>query len=118
MNLGTHRDQRRRALGGALAAAAWLGTGCAIRVRSTGRANRVAPVLDDPGDGVPRIQVEAASAELLAGRAFLVDVRSSSAYGAKHALGALWIPLDDIEPAPAAALARFPAGQRPILYCT
>ena len=66
----------------------------------------------------PRIDARAAFEAVTAGRAILVDVRGESAFRVKRAAGAILLPLDDVERAPAAALRALPAGKQPILYCT
>ena len=67
---------------------------------------------------VPRIEVEQAYAEVMAGRAILVDVRGPASYNRSHAEPALELSLDRIEQSPAAAVAALPAGLLPIFYCT
>ena len=71
-----------------------------------------------PDSAVPRIDVDMAYDEVRAGKAALIDVRGDAAWHARHAAGALSIPLEDIEAAPTKALAGVRAGRRPILYCT
>ena len=46
---------------------------------------------------VPRVSLEEAKAALDSGAAILVDVRSSNAFEESHAVGAISIPLDEIE---------------------
>jgi hypothetical protein len=95
--------------------------GCGIRIRTSG-ASGAAPAGGGSagvgGDAVPRIDVDAAHAEVVAGRAILVDVRSASSWRALRAQGAISLPLDELERDPKGALAALPAGKRPILYCT
>ena len=66
----------------------------------------------------PRIDARAAFEAVTAGRAILVDVRSEGAFRVKRAAGAILLPLDEVERAPADALRALPAGKQPILYCT
>jgi hypothetical protein len=94
------------AAGGALA-------GCGVKVHMV----RPEPTLV-PDSAVPRIDVDVAYDEVRTGTAMLIDVRGDEAWRARHATGALSIPLEDIEAAPDRALAPVPAGKRPILYCT
>src|ERR671937_2134492 len=103
---------QRRAAG--LLLAGLFAAGCSIRLGSP----QAAPTADRDGGDALRIAVDAAFTEVRAGRAVLVDVRSRESYRTRRAAGALALPLDEIEGAPAAALAALPAGQRPILYCT
>ncbi len=113
-----HRVQQgagRRAI--LLGAGAWVLSGCAVRLRQRESQPSI-PIQPDPADLVPRVSPEAAYAAVQAGRAILVDVRSPESYQARHAAGALLLPIDDIERSPQAALARLPAGRQPILYCT
>jgi hypothetical protein len=106
-----------RALTGALAAPTAL-AGCAVRVRPPQAREPARPGEEPARSGeVPRIDVDAAYAEVRAGRAVLVDVRTTAAYRTRRAAGAISLPLDQLEAAPAAAAA-LPTGQRPILYCT
>ena len=53
-----------------------------------------------------------------AGRAILVDVRGESSFRVKRAAGAILLPLDEVERAPAEVVRRLVAGKQPILYCT
>jgi 3-mercaptopyruvate sulfurtransferase SseA len=46
---------------------------------------------------VPRVSLEEAKAALDSGAAILVDVRSPDAFAASHAVGAISIPLGEIE---------------------
>src|SRR5574341_1630975 len=46
---------------------------------------------------VPRVSVEEASAAFDSGEAIIVDVRSADAYAASHVVGAINIPLGEIE---------------------
>jgi hypothetical protein len=95
---------------GALAAA-----GCGITVRPPPGGGSSG---GSAGGDKLRIDLDAGYAEVRAGRGVLVDVRSADSFRARRAAGAVSLPLDDIEKAPAAALAALPAGKRPILYCT
>jgi hypothetical protein len=85
-------------------------SGCGIGLRQSGAstADREAP----------RIEVQAAFEAVTSGRAILVDVRGESSYRFKRAAGAILLPLDEVELAPADALKKLPAGKQPILYCT
>ena len=112
---------RRRCFGSyvafpGIAAAAAAISGCAVKVRLSQPA-AVSPTYV-PDDLVPRIDVAAAFAQVRDGRAILIDVRGAESWSARHAVGAISLPLDDIESAPSRALAFVPDGQRPILYCT
>jgi rhodanese-related sulfurtransferase len=69
-------------------------------------------------EAVPRIDVDAAYAEVQQGRSVLIDVRSAASYGAQHARGALHVPVEDVEVNPKAALGGLPAAKRLITYCT
>ena len=91
--------------------------GCAVRVRRV-EPQPTIPVQPDPADLVPRVPPEAAYAAVAAQRAILVDVRSAESFQARHAAGALLLPIDDIERSPQTALARLPTNKQPILYCT
>jgi hypothetical protein len=72
--------------------AAWATAGCAIRVQKGGEAG--ARTGDsNPGREVARIDVDAAQAAVLAGRAVLVDVRGPESYSSQRAAGALLLPL-------------------------
>ncbi len=113
-----HRPQQgleRRSI--LLGAGAWALSGCAVRLRRREPQPSI-PIQPDPADLVPRVSPEAAYTAVQTGRAILVDVRSPESYQARHAAGALLLPIDDIERSPQAALARLPAGRQPILYCT
>jgi rhodanese-related sulfurtransferase len=71
-----------------------------------------------PAEDVPRLGVDAAHAEVLAGKAVLVDVRSAEAYQRSRAKGAILLPLEQIESSPQGTAGGLPAGLRPVLYCT
>ena len=71
-----------------------------------------------PAEDVPRLGVDAAHAEVLAGKAVLVDVRSAEAYQRSRAEGAILLPLEQIESSPQGTAGGLPAGLRPVLYCT
>jgi hypothetical protein len=92
-------------------------SGCAVRLRRGGESGQPGASAAEAEDTVPRIDVDAAYAEVQAGRAVLVDVRSQESFQRSRAAGALLLPLPQIEDSPAAAKA-LPAGMRPILYCT
>jgi hypothetical protein len=109
-------DRRRSLRGVASLAAAWAAAGCAIRV-GKGDPNGQGSASGADREA-PRIDVDAAYAAVQAGRAVLVDVRGAESYRASRAAGALLLPLEDIERAPAAAIARLPTGKQPIFYCT
>ncbi|MGI8424321.1 MAG: rhodanese-like domain-containing protein [Chloroflexota bacterium] len=85
-------------------------SGCGVGMRQ--------PARSAAGREAPRIEVQAAFDAVRAGRAVLIDVRGETSFRQKRAAGALLIPLDDIELAPADAIRRVPAGMQPILYCT
>ena len=99
----------------ALSAGTAMGVGCGVTVRMGGAA---ATPTEVPDDLVPRIDVAAAFQAVMAGQAVLIDVRSADAWRARHAKGAVSLPLDDIEKLPGVAMKTLPATQRPILYCT
>ncbi|MBI3974150.1 MAG: rhodanese-like domain-containing protein [Chloroflexi bacterium] len=107
---------QRRALTIAATAMVWLAAGCAVRIRRPGAGGTNGSA--DPDDAVPRIAVEAAFGQVQAGKAILVDVRGARSYQARRAAGAMLLPLDEIEAAPRAALAKLPAGKQAIFYCT
>jgi hypothetical protein len=92
-------------------------SGCAVRVRRSGDAGQSGGAAP-PSEDVPRIGVEEAYAEVMAGRALLYDVRGEESYQRSRAAGAIFLPLEQIEPDPAAAARALAAGKRPILYCT
>jgi hypothetical protein len=110
----------RRRTAGSLTTGLLLLSGCGVRLvspqeRATGGSgSNDASALPEP----PRIDVETAFAEVRAGRAVLVDVRSRESHRARRAAGAISLPLEQIELAPAAAIGALPAGKLPILYCT
>ena len=89
-------------------------SGCAVRVRQ----GSASPTATGPEREAPRIDVDAALAEVRAGRAVLVDVRSAESFNQRRPAGAVLLTLDDIERAPKDAVARLPAEKRPIFYCT
>jgi hypothetical protein len=93
--------------------------GCGIRVRQPGdfsaSGSGATPAAEREA---PRIAVEDAYVEVVAGRAVIVDVRGPIGYGLRHPPGALLLAVDEIESDPVAAARRLPAGKRPILYCT
>jgi|GEM_PF-772332 len=111
----SRRGLERRSI--LLGASAWMLAGCAVRVRRV-EPQPTIPVQPDPADLVPRVPPEAAYAAVAAQRAILVDVRSAESFQARHAAGALLLPIDDIERSPQTALARLPTNKQPILYCT
>jgi hypothetical protein len=93
------------------------GTGCGVRFvppeeRGTGGSQTL------PAEEISRIAVEQAFAEVQAGRAVLVDVRSAEAYRRSRGAGAILLPLEQVEQDPRAAVRALPEGKRPILYCT
>jgi hypothetical protein len=96
-----------------LAAAGGALAGCGIKISMV----RPTPTLV-PDSAVPRIDVDVAYDQVRAGKAVLVDVRGDDPWRARHATGALSVPIEDIESAPLKALAVVPAGKQPILYCT
>jgi hypothetical protein len=97
--------------------AALLVAGCAVSIRRGGQSGQSgAPAAGDE-DRVPRIDVEAAYADVQAGRAVLVDVRSLESFQRSRAAGAILLPLDQLEASIAAARV-IPDGRRPVLYCT
>ena len=85
-------------------------TSCGISLRQ--------PSAQSADRDAPRIDARAAFEAVTAGRAILVDVRSEGAFLTKRAAGAVLLPLDQVERAPADALRALPAGKQPILYCT
>jgi hypothetical protein len=93
------------------AGALFAATGCAVRVRPAAPAA-------EPEREAPRIDVETAYNEVLAGRAMLIDVRGPIGYQERRAAGAILITVDDIEQKPRESLAQIPANKKPILYCT
>lgn len=68
----------------------------------------------DPVAAAPRISVAEAKKALDAGKAILVDVRSSMSYDQEHAKGSISLPLYDL-PNRAAEL---PKDKQIIAYCT
>jgi hypothetical protein len=91
--------------------------GCGVSIRRGGETGRSgAPPASDE-DRVPRIDVDAAHAEVQAGRAVLVDVRTLESYQRSRAAGAILLPLDQLEASIGAARV-LPDGKRPVLYCT
>lgn len=110
----------RRRIAGGISVGLLLQAGCGVRLvppqdRTGGRAGGSdQSALPEP----PRIDVEAAFAEVRAGRAVLVDVRSRESHRVRRAMGAMALPLEEIELAPTTALAALPVGKLPILYCT
>ncbi|MFL6290688.1 MAG: rhodanese-like domain-containing protein [Thermoanaerobaculia bacterium] len=68
----------------------------------------------DPVAAAPRISVAEAKKALDAGKAILVDVRSSMSYDQEHAKGSISLPLYDL-PSRAAEL---PKDKQIIAYCT
>lgn len=88
--------------------------GCAVRLgQSAGPPGSAVPA-----EEIPRIGVEQAFAEVQAGRAVLVDVRSQESFQRSRAAGAILLPLDQIEQSPQVAARTLPTGKRPVLYCT
>ena len=65
---------------------------------------------------VPRISVDDAKATLDSGEAIIVDVRGADIYAARHAAGAISIPLSEIEANPAGT--GLDKEQWIITYCT
>jgi 3-mercaptopyruvate sulfurtransferase SseA len=65
-------------------------------------------------DGIPRISPEAVVELQRADRLVLVDVRSADRYREEHALGAINIPLSQIEDRGG----ELPSGRRIVAYCT
>jgi 3-mercaptopyruvate sulfurtransferase SseA len=65
---------------------------------------------------VPRISVKEAKPALDSGKAIIVDVRSAESYAASHAVGAISIPLTEIEADPAGL--GLDKEQWIITYCT
>jgi 3-mercaptopyruvate sulfurtransferase SseA len=65
---------------------------------------------------VPRVRVSAAKAAIDAGLAILVDVRSAQSYAAGHAMGALSLPLTQVEAEPGGV--SLDRDQWIITYCT
>jgi hypothetical protein len=92
--------------------------GCGVSLRRAGESGQSGGSAAAAEDKVPRIDVDAARAEVQAGRAILVDVRSQEAYQRSRAAAATLLPLSQIEDSPPAAAKTLPAGLRPILYCT
>ena len=92
--------------------------GCAVSLRRAGESGQSGAGAAEAEDKVPRIDVDAARAEVQAGRAILVDVRGQESFQRSRAAGATLLPLSQIEDSPAAAAKALPAGMRPILYCT
>jgi len=72
------------------------------------------PAPADPTAEAPRISVAEARKALDAGKAILVDVRSSMSYDQEHAKGSINLPLYDL-PSRAAEL---PKDKQIITYCT
>ncbi|MFL6199298.1 MAG: rhodanese-like domain-containing protein [Thermoanaerobaculia bacterium] len=72
------------------------------------------PAPADPVAAAPRISVAEAKKALDAGKAILVDVRSSMSYDQEHAKGSISLPLYDL-PNRAAEL---PKDKQIIAYCT
>lgn len=72
------------------------------------------PAPADPVAAAPRISVAEAKKALDAGKAILVDVRSSMSYDQEHAKGSISLPLYDL-PSRAAEL---PKDKQIIAYCT
>lgn len=68
----------------------------------------------DPAAEAPRISAAEAKKALDAGKAILVDVRSSMSYDQEHAKGSISLPLYDL-PSRAAEL---PKDKQIITYCT
>ena len=91
-----------------------LAQACGISVRQGGTAASSGT----PEPEAPRIDVDAALAAVRAGRAVLVDVRSSESFQQKRAAGAVLLPLDEIEKSPREALAKLPPARQAIFYCT
>lgn len=65
---------------------------------------------------MPRVSVEDAKAALDGGEAIVVDVRSADDYAASHIVGAINIPLTDLESNPANL--NLDKNQWIITYCT
>ncbi len=65
-------------------------------------------------DDVPRISVEEAYQAVRDGEALLVDTRSAEQYAAQHAVGAINLPVDNLE----SQLASLDPDQWYITYCT
>jgi len=76
----------------------------------------VNPDLPITDDGVPRVTVERAKAAFDAGQAVIVDVRTAEAYASRHIVGAVLIPLADIERDPGAV--PLDKAKWIITYCT
>lgn len=72
------------------------------------------PAPADPTAQAPRISVAEAKKALDAGKAILVDVRSSMSYDQEHAKGSISLPLYDL-PSRAGEL---PKDKQIITYCT
>lgn len=87
--------------------------GCGVRLRRPESSGAAVP-----SEEIARIGVEQAFAEVRAGRAVLVDVRGAESFQRSRAVGAIPLPLEQIEQSPPAAVRALPAGLRPVLYCT
>jgi hypothetical protein len=65
---------------------------------------------------VPRVDVDVAKSAFDAGQAIIVDVRNPEAYAASHIVGAISIPLDEVEANPIGL--NLDKEQWIITYCT
>ncbi|HEX2517894.1 MAG TPA: rhodanese-like domain-containing protein [Chloroflexota bacterium] len=108
---------QRRRLASLTPALLLAASGCGVTIRQPGGSGQSGGAAV-PAEDVPRLGVDAAHAEVLAGKAVLVDVRSAEAYQRSRARGAILLPLEQIESSPQGTAGGLPAGLRPVLYCT
>jgi hypothetical protein len=108
---------QRRGLASLTPALLLAASACGVTLRQPGESGQSGGAAV-PAEDVARLGVDAAHAEVLAGKAALVDVRSPEAYQRSRARGAILLPLEQIESSPQGAAGGLPAGLRPVLYCT
>jgi rhodanese-related sulfurtransferase len=92
-------------------------TGCNStegKTTGSGKASSTATQQEPPHDGVRRISISEARAEIESGKAVMIDVREEPSYNSGHIKGALLIPLNEV----AARSNELPTDKTIILYCS
>jgi len=88
-------------------------TGLGALIYSGIRSDSANPILTSQDD-VPRVTVDEAYEAVTRGEAILVDTRSFENYQAGHAVGAISLPVDEVE----ARLGELDPNKWVITYCT